>query len=497
MIRTSITHPLQIQIVTAPGAPGLIGMTLCPGRKGSSASCGAWDRDLATDLEAVRAWEPQVIVALLEEHEFAGLGIPEFRRRVAAAGLPWAFAPIPDGGVPDEAFLRTWDILGPRVRNVLRRGGRVLIHCRAGLGRTGLLAASLLVELGMAPQAAIDGVRAARRDTIETPAQETYVRARRCFSARISRDARIAGSLFGAAAGDALGAAFEFVDAARIEAALGEPFLWAYRPALPGSLLAPREAGRPTDDTALALSVAHVVAAPDDLSADRFGTAFLQDLDRTTGRFAKMFWDGGPGLSTTSALARLQRGDDPATCGRPTDGGNGAAMRAHPIGTLTDREEVLRVAAVQARVTHGHPSAVAAAQAVAVIVHDALAGLEPVLEPPSGVNDPTFLNAWREAHDGIERGAARLPRHLTSADMSGWVTVATAHAISYVYQDEPKRAIAAAAASGRDTDTVATIVGAIVGARCGVDALNPEWRIGLQDRELVEHAIDLLVRHPP
>jgi len=81
--------------------------------------------------------------------------------------------------------------------------------------------------------------------------------------------------------------------------------------------------------------------------------------------------------------------------------------------------------------------------------------------------------------------------------MSGWVTVATAHAISYVYQDEPKRAIAAAAASGRDTDTVATIVGAIVGARCGVDALNPEWRIGLQDRELVEHAIDLLVRHPP
>jgi ADP-ribosylglycohydrolase len=76
--------------------------------------------------------------------------------------------------------------------------------------------------------------------------------------------------------------------------------------------------------------------------------------------------------------------------------------------------------------------------------------------------------------------------------MSGWWTVAAAHEISYIYQDDPKRAIAAAAASGGDTDTVASIAGGIVGARNGVDVFEGEWMTGLSARSAVEAAIGRL-----
>ncbi len=174
--KTSVTDPLQIQSVGVLETGGLIGMTICPGRKGPSLAGGSWDRDLSLDLEVVRAWQPEIVIALLEDHEYAFLGIPRFRADVLRAGLPWVFAPIVDGGIPSAEFRETWTSLGPQVRAILQRGGRVLIHCRAGLGRTGMLAAMLLVELGEDAESAIRRVRAARANTIETRAQETYVR---------------------------------------------------------------------------------------------------------------------------------------------------------------------------------------------------------------------------------------------------------------------------------------------------------------------------------
>jgi ADP-ribosyl-[dinitrogen reductase] hydrolase len=51
----------------------------------------------------------------------------------------------------------------------------VLLHCRGGLGRSGTIAARLLVELGENPRVAIDRVRRARHGAIETPAQEAHV----------------------------------------------------------------------------------------------------------------------------------------------------------------------------------------------------------------------------------------------------------------------------------------------------------------------------------
>ena len=57
----------------------------------------------------------------------------------------------------------------------LRSGGDVLVHCKGGLGRAGMIAARLLVELGMAPEQAIREVRRARKGAIETPSQLALV----------------------------------------------------------------------------------------------------------------------------------------------------------------------------------------------------------------------------------------------------------------------------------------------------------------------------------
>ena len=115
-----------------------------------------------------------------------------------------------------------------------------------------------------------------------------------------------------------------------------------------------------------------------------------------------MFWTGGPGSATMRALRQeLQQGAAPDGCGDVEDGGNGSAMRAHPVGFLKSRQSVLDVAATQAKVTHGHPASVAAAQAVALTVFDALAGCEPDIAPPAEIDEPEFAEAWARAHNGI------------------------------------------------------------------------------------------------
>lgn len=294
-----------------------------------------------------------------------------------------------------------------------------------------------------------------------------------------TRTDRIAGTMFGAAIGDALGSAFEMLGNDAIERALGSAFALDFHAALRGSLLYPRAPGQPTDDTALALSLAFTLTCGEPLDAALCAKRFLADLDRTHGAFAVMFWEGGPGGATTRALRGLLRGTAPENNGHPSDGGNGAAMRAHPAGCLRDRDAVLRVSAMQAKITHGHPAAVAAAQAVAVLVHDGIAGVPASDAVPAGIDEPAFAAAWRSAHRDLVRGE-RLPAHLRNVAMSGWETVAAAHAIAFLYDGDPEKAIAAAAASGGDTDTVACIAGAIVGARYGRSALPQRWLAGLE-----------------
>lgn len=173
-IRTSASHPLQIGTVSLPGG-GAIGITFCPGKCGPSLSGFQWERDLDADLAVISDWGAQAVITLIEDAEFRMLAVPDLGARVRDLGMAWYHLPITDVQTPDERFEVLWQEHREALLGILRSGGRVLVHCRGGLGRAGTVAALMLVELGVAPAVAVRQVRAVRPGAIETRAQERYV----------------------------------------------------------------------------------------------------------------------------------------------------------------------------------------------------------------------------------------------------------------------------------------------------------------------------------
>ena len=181
--RTSQTHPLQIAEVRASPSHGRIGITFCPGKHDRAASTGAWARDLSADLDAIAAWGARLVLTLNEEAELVALKVPHLGEEIRGRGIDWRHLPIRDYSVPNEAFEKQWETDGRDIRALLRGGGDVLVHCKGGLGRAGMIAARLLVELGMTPQGAIREVRRVRQGAIETLGQLAVVRRTKAIDA--------------------------------------------------------------------------------------------------------------------------------------------------------------------------------------------------------------------------------------------------------------------------------------------------------------------------
>lgn len=171
--RTSLSHPLLI--ATLPVGLGAVGVTFCPGKQGDSVFGAPWARDLGLDLDVIQAWGATAVVTLVEAHELTSLGVPDLGERILDRGLHWHHLPIADLSAPGPGFEESWPAVAMDLRRSVASGGRVLVHCRGGLGRAGTVAACLLVELGAEPRDAVKRVRVARPNAIETAAQERYV----------------------------------------------------------------------------------------------------------------------------------------------------------------------------------------------------------------------------------------------------------------------------------------------------------------------------------
>jgi ADP-ribosyl-[dinitrogen reductase] hydrolase len=77
--------------------------------------------------------------------------------------------------VPGVEFDAAWKKDGENIMQSLRDGGKIIIHCAAGLGRSGMIAAKILSAFNKAPQIAISSVRDIRPGAIETDQQVDYV----------------------------------------------------------------------------------------------------------------------------------------------------------------------------------------------------------------------------------------------------------------------------------------------------------------------------------
>lgn len=173
--RTSASHPLQIAELGFDGLPGRVGVTFCPGKQGDSVFGVPWHRDLEADLDLIQAWGARTVLTLVEAQELDRLSVPDLGARVEARGMTWVHLPIPDLQPPGNAFSAAWPGLSARLKRQLTEGGRILVHCRGGLGRAGTVAACILVEMKVPPDQAIQAVRKVRPRAIETSAQEAFV----------------------------------------------------------------------------------------------------------------------------------------------------------------------------------------------------------------------------------------------------------------------------------------------------------------------------------
>lgn len=127
--------------------------------------------------DEVSGWHQEglsLVVSLLEAYEVHELGLREEEDLCRLAGINFVSFPIPDRGVPSAIS----DII-PLVEQIvgrLDRGAAVGIHCRAGIGRSALLAACVLVRLGVSETEAFPLIGRARGVSVpDTEAQVQWL----------------------------------------------------------------------------------------------------------------------------------------------------------------------------------------------------------------------------------------------------------------------------------------------------------------------------------
>lgn len=112
------------------------------------------------------------VVSLLTHAEAYELGLVEEAALCSAQGIEFLSFPITDRGVPEQVAMTVTLVAGLHERALA--GSGVVVHCRAGIGRSGLIAAAVLLHEGLTPESALATVSRARR--VPVPDTEEQVR---------------------------------------------------------------------------------------------------------------------------------------------------------------------------------------------------------------------------------------------------------------------------------------------------------------------------------
>ncbi len=299
------------------------------------------------------------------------------------------------------------------------------------------------------------------------------------------------GSIVGLAIGDALGYPAEFRRRKQLLAEIGPDGITDFislkdprfsRPAFVGPDHPP---GTFTDDTQMTIAVAEALL--------RVGQS---DLDRLMTEMARQFvlWsesernNRAPGGTCLAGCANLARGIHWRSAGIADSKGCGSVMRVAPIGLYyQDLDQVAEVARMSSLLTHGHPAAVEAAAAGALMVALALTGAEPQrihaeIDARCCQASDDFTTLWRKIPTLLTKPPEEV---LVDGGLGeGWVgdeAVASAMYCVWKSPDDFTRAVLMAINTDGDSDSLGTITGSVLGARLGSSAIPTRWRDAVED----------------
>jgi len=132
---------------------------------------GEW---LDDEISGWRAQGISIVISLLEQQEVGELGLQREADLCLEQGMEFLSFPIPDRGVPES--LRDARALAHAVSTKIGEGKAVAVHCRAGIGRSSLIAACALVCSGFDPAAAFEVIGKARGVSVpDTERQRDWV----------------------------------------------------------------------------------------------------------------------------------------------------------------------------------------------------------------------------------------------------------------------------------------------------------------------------------
>ncbi|HQV92473.1 MAG TPA: ADP-ribosylglycohydrolase family protein, partial [Phycicoccus sp.] len=294
---------------------------------------------------------------------------------------------------------------------------------------------------------------------------------------------RACGAVLGAAAGDALGAGYEF-DCATVG---------PDGPQMIGGGLGNFAPGEWTDDTTMAWCILEAAADPTthDLRSDA-------TLDRIARNFRDWYATNPPDIGNQTRTVLRQAGENPTGATMVATaydlhqrtghtGGNGSLMRTNPVAVahLDDATAAAEAARRISDLTHYDPDAGDACVLWTLAIRHAI--LTGELDVRVGLPHLTPEAAKRWTHL-IDEAEACDPK---SFSRNGWVVGAFQAAWSaIVHTPVPDgtnpdagmpcahlpAALATAIGIGHDTDTVAAIAGGLLGARWGASAVPAKWR---------------------
>jgi len=146
---------------------GQLFLTPCPGTK---------EVDLSSSLQQLAEAGAKAILTLMPAEEIERNEVGAMPVLCKKLGLQWFHLPIEDDHAPEAEFHEAWQQTKIDVHELISAGKSIAIHCKGGSGRTGMVAAQILLERGIALDNVIARVQAARPTALRISSQVAYVK---------------------------------------------------------------------------------------------------------------------------------------------------------------------------------------------------------------------------------------------------------------------------------------------------------------------------------